>query len=124
VLAHRDGRIAFRDGGLGKLRRGVDDVARQPLTRRRGPSLRDAPWFGAPRDRGVWNDLLVIADAAAQFARSGDEAHLRNRRRGRARLREHVADLRDLTFRLLPSGIKFLTIHLAGGVLERSYVRA
>src|ERR1700686_3631885 len=76
------------------------------------------------KDSWRWNGLFIIADAAAQFPRSGDEAHLRNSRRGRAWLREHVADLGDLTFGLLPCGVEFQAKLLAGGVLERPHIHA
>ena len=77
----------------------------------------------APTGHGVWNDLLVIADAAAQIAHR-HETHLRNRRRGRARLRKHVADFCDFTFRLLPGGVQFQPKRLASGILEGSLVSA
>ena len=45
--------------------------------------------------------LLVIADAAADIADLGYEAHLRNRRLVGTWPRKHIADLGNLTFRLL-----------------------
>jgi hypothetical protein len=55
------------------------------------------------------NDLLVIPNAASKIAHPrDDEAHLRNRRRGRGRLWKHIiADLGNLTFRLLRGGVEF-----------------
>jgi hypothetical protein len=67
-----------------------------------------------PTGHGVWNDLLVMADATAQIARSRHKTHLWNRRRGRARLWKHVADFRDFTFWLLPGGVQFQAKRLAG----------
>src|SRR6516162_894295 len=67
---------------------------------------------------------LVIADAAAKVGHPGHEAHLRNRRCGRARLRKHIADLGELTFRLLGGAVQFLSELLAGRVLEGSCVCA
>src|SRR6516225_11528543 len=72
---------------------------------------------GAHRDRRVWDGLLVIADATAQIANPGNEAHLRNRCRVGARFGEHVADLGELTFRLLCGSKLFQPKRLAGGVL-------
>jgi len=46
-------------------------------------------------------NLLVVADAAAQIADFGDESHLRNRRFVGTGPWPHVANLSDLTFRLL-----------------------
>src|SRR5215831_17430819 len=66
--------------------------------------------------------LLVIADAATEVAHPGHEAHFRNRRCGCAGLRKHIADLGDLTFRLLRRGVELLTKLLAGRVLEGSRV--
>jgi len=63
---------------------------------------------GAPRVRCLVNGLLVVADAANEIAHPGDEAHLREYGRGRARLWSHVADLGDLTFRLLSGSVKLL----------------
>src|ERR1700688_4952224 len=86
-----------------------------PLRRRRRRAM------GSVRRKivGFERDLLVIADAAAQIAHPRDEAHLRNRRRGRARLWKHIiADLSDLTFRLLRGSVKFQAERLAVGVLE------
>src|SRR5262249_55119802 len=54
----------------------------------------------------------------------GDKTHLRNRGRGRAGFWKHVADLGNLTFWLLRRGVDFLAVRLAGGVLERSDIRA
>ena len=51
--------------------------------------------------------LLVIADSAKNIAGAFDEAHFRNRCFVRTRLFSHIVDLGDLTFRLLPRGIKF-----------------
>ena len=83
------------------------------------------PTVISPMDCASENGLLVIADAAAQIAHLGDEANLHKQRRGRARLWKHVdADLGDLTFWLLRRGVDFLANHLAGGVLERSLIRA
>jgi hypothetical protein len=50
----------------------------------------------------VGNDLLVIADAAAQIANPGREAHLWNWRLVGTGPYKHVGDLSDLTFRLGP----------------------
>jgi hypothetical protein len=52
--------------------------------------------------------LLVVADAAVDIADLRDEADLLHGLRF-AGAREHVADLRDRTFRLLPGVIDFLT---------------
>src|SRR6516164_8713609 len=75
-------------------------------------------------DGRLMDGLLVIADAAAQVGHPGHEAHFRYRRCGCARLRKHVADLGELTFRLLRCRVQFLTELLAGRVLERSCVCA
>ena len=64
------------------------------------------PTVISPMDCASENGLLVIADAAAQIAHPRHETHLRNRRRGRARLWKHVADFRDFTFWLLPGGVQ------------------
>ena len=56
---------------------------------------------------GSWNGLFVIADATAQIANPGYEAHLRHRLWVGTRPWKHVADLSDLTFRLLRRGIEF-----------------
>ena len=75
--------------------------------------------------RWLVDGLLVVSDAAAQFADLGYEAHLRKRRRGGARLWEHVAlQLSDLTFRLLRRGVDCQTIRVAAGVFKGSDVRA
>src|SRR6266436_2991042 len=75
--------------------------------------------------RWLVDGLLVVSDAAAQFADPGYEAHLRKRRRGGARLWKHVArHLSDLTFRLLSCGVDCRTVVAAAGVLEGSNVRA
>ena len=67
----------------------------------------------------VGNDLLVIADAAAQIADPGREAHLRCW--GFVRTRP---DLSDLTFRLLIRVVEFLAKRLAVDVLCGSNVDA
>jgi hypothetical protein len=65
----------------------------------------------------VGNDLLVIADAAAQIANPGREAHLWNWRLVGTGPYKRVGDLSDLTFRLLIRVIEFLAKRLAAGVL-------
>ena len=65
----------------------------------------------------VGNDLLVIADAAAQIADPGREAHLRCWGFVRTRPYKHAADLSDLTFRLLIRVVEFLAKRLAVDVL-------
>ena len=72
----------------------------------------------------VGNDLLVIADAAAQIANPGREAHLWNWPLVGTGPYKRVGDLSDLTFRLLIRVIEFLAKRLAGGVLEGPGVRA
>ena len=72
---------------------------------------------GDPQDHGVWNDLLVIADATAQIADPSYEANLRHRRFIGTRPYKHVADLSDFTFRLLIGVTEFLAKRLAVGVL-------
>ena len=62
--------------------------------------------------------LFVIADAAADIAGPGHEAHLRNRRLVGAGPREHIADLGDFTFRLLVPGVELGAKRFAGRVLE------
>ena len=62
-------------------------------------------------------NLLVIADATSQIADLGCETHLRRWGFVRTRPYKHVANLSDLTFRLLIGVIKFLTKRLAIGVL-------
>src|SRR5258708_35738943 len=75
--------------------------------------------------RWLVDGLLVVSDAAAQFADPGYEAHLRKRRRGGARLWKHVAlQLSDLTFRLLRRGVNCQTIRIAGAVFKGSNVGA
>ena len=71
----------------------------------------------APTGHGVWNDLLVIADATAQIAHPSDEANLLHRRFIGTRPYKHVADLSDFTFRLLIGVPEFLTKRLAVDVL-------
>ena len=80
--------------------------------------------LGASQDHGAWNDLLVIADAAAQVASPGREAHLWNWRLVGTGPYKRVGDLSDLTFRLLIRVIEFLAKRLAGGVLLGPGVRA
>ena len=65
----------------------------------------------------VGNDLLVIADAAAQIADPCREAHLLCWRFVRTRPYKHVANLSDLTFRLLIRVVEFLAKRLAVVVL-------
>ena len=72
---------------------------------------------------GLWT-LLVVSDAAAQFADLGYEAHLRYRLCVSTWPYKHVADFGDLTFRLLRRSIEFLTIYIAGCILQGSNVRA
>src|SRR5258705_1964563 len=75
--------------------------------------------------RWLVDGLLVVSDAAAQFADLGYEAHLRKRRRGGARLWKHVAlQLSDLTIRLLRRGVDCQTIRVAHGDFKGSNVRA
>jgi len=62
----------------------------------------------APQYCGALNGLFVITDAAAQIADSGYEAHLRRWGFVGTRPHPHVADLSDLTFRLLIAVVKFL----------------
>ena len=62
-------------------------------------------------------NLLVIADATSQIADLGCETHLRRWSFVRTRPYKHIANLCDLTFRLLISVIKLLTKRLAIGVL-------
>src|ERR1700731_39435 len=68
--------------------------------------------------------LFVIADAAAQIADPCCEAHLRHRRFVGTRPYKHVADLSDLTFRLLICGVEFQAKRLASGVLKGPNVHA
>src|SRR6516165_6854463 len=69
--------------------------------------------------------LLVIADAAAEVvAGPGYQAHLRNGRLVGARPWKHIADLGDLTFRLLHRRVDFSAKHLACCVLSDPCVRA
>ena len=53
--------------------------------------------------------LFVVVDAAAQIADLVDEAHLRNRRFVGPWPWPHVANLSDLTFRLLRRGVEVCT---------------
>jgi hypothetical protein len=71
------------------------------------------------RPAGRWapGNLLVIADATSQIADLGCETHLRRLGFVRTRSYKHVANLSDLTFRLLIGVIQFLTKRLAIGVL-------
>jgi hypothetical protein len=66
-----------------------------------------APLVGAPQYRWVRNGLLIIADATINIAHPGYEAYLRYWRCVGTRPYKHVADLGDLTFRLLPSSKEF-----------------
>src|SRR5258708_26673911 len=68
--------------------------------------------------------LLVVSDAAAQFADPSYEAHLRYRLCVGAWPWKHVADFGDLTFRLLRGSIEFLTIYISGWILQGSDVCA
>jgi hypothetical protein len=77
-----------------------------------------------PRRSLGFDRLLVVADAAAQITRLGDETHLRNRRLVCAGPWKHVADLSDLTIRFLRRGVEFRAIYLAGGVLKGPDIRA
>ena len=74
--------------------------------------------------RRVCRNVVVIADAAAQIADPCCEAHLRHRRFVGTRPYKHVADLSDLTFRLLIRGVEFQAKCLAGGVLKGPNVHA
>ncbi len=123
---YRDGYAALSLGtGLTRwrsFRRKRNEIQREDGRPR--PDLRRA-MIRAPRVLLVWSDLFVIAGSASQLADSCNEAHLRNRRRGRARLGKHVvADFRDLTFWLLRSGVEFQAIPLTGWDLERSHIRS
>src|SRR4051795_1508970 len=70
------------------------------------------------------NDLLVVSDAAAQFAHPGYKAYLWYRLCFAAWPLKHVANFGDLTFRLLGRSIEFQTIYVAGWILKGSNVRA
>src|SRR5258706_15922052 len=83
----------------------------------------DAPRISAPNHLS-WPHLLVIADATINIAEPGYEAHLRHRLCVGTRPYKHVADLSDLTFRLLARGIEFQAKRLAGGVLKGPSVLA
>jgi hypothetical protein len=77
-----------------------------------------------PQDRWFRNGLLVITDAASYVASPGYEGHLRNRFWVGTRLCKHVADLSELSFRLLRRGVLFLAKFLASRVLKVSGIRA
>jgi hypothetical protein len=69
--------------------------------------------------------LLIITDAAAKiFVSPGYEAYLRNGRIIGARLWQHIADLGDLTFRLLNRRVHFRAKRLAPRVLSGAHVCA
>jgi hypothetical protein len=72
-----------------------------------------------------WIDLLVVADAAADIiVGPGYEADLRNELIIGTRFWAHIADLSDLTFRLLNRRVDFHTKRLARRVLSGTYVCA
>jgi hypothetical protein len=73
--------------------------------------------YSGAQDCAAPNGLFVIADAAAQIADPGHEAHLRRWGFVGTRPYPHVADLSDLTFRLLIRVVEFLAKRLAGDVL-------
>jgi hypothetical protein len=60
-----------------------------------------------------------MADATINIAYPGYEAYLRHWLCVGTRPYKHVADLGDLTFRLLPRSKEFQAKLLAGGVLEK-----
>src|SRR5277367_4828863 len=71
------------------------------------------------------NRLFIIADAAAEIiAGPRYEAYLHNGRIVGARLWHHVADLGDLTFRLLHCRVDFHAKRPARRVLSGAYVHA
>src|SRR5262245_14571415 len=71
--------------------------------------------------RWVSNGLFIMADAAAQIARLCDETYLLNRRLVGAGPWKHVADLTDLTFRLLRGRVEVRAILWGSGeYLHRS----
>src|SRR3984957_7426577 len=69
--------------------------------------------------------LLVIADAAAKIiVGPGNEAYLPNEPIIGARRWAHIADLANLTFRLLHRGVNLLAKRLVRRILTGAYVRA
>src|SRR6202034_4288787 len=82
---------------------------------------------GPPPPQGcrARNRLLIIADATAEMSvRPGYEAYLRNERIIGAGLWAHIADLGDLTVRLLNRRIDFHAKRSARRVLSGAYVHA
>src|SRR5271155_5952962 len=67
--------------------------------------------------------LLVEADTAAKIANFGNETGLQNRRLVGARPWKHVADLGDLTFRLLRRGVEFRAKQIAGRIFISPHIR-
>ena len=87
------------------------------IVRRRGPP--------PPQDCRARNRLLIIADATAEISVGpGYEAYLRNERIIGAGLWAHIADLGDLTVRLLNRRIDFHAKRSARRVLSGAYVHA
>src|SRR5262245_13155334 len=83
-----------------------------------GSSIEKGAPYGAPQDHWTCNRLLVVADASAQIADLGYEAHFLKGWREGARFWKHVArHFSDFTFRLLRSGVDCRTIPVAVGVL-------
>jgi hypothetical protein len=79
---------------------------------------RIGPYNGSPLAAANLNDnLFVVADATAEIADLGYEAHLRLWSFVRARPWPHIANLSHLTFRLLISVEHCLAKRLAVGVL-------
>src|SRR5580698_716234 len=69
--------------------------------------------------------LPIIADAAAEISVSpGYERYLRNKPIGGARLRRHIGDLSDLTFRFLDRSVEFRAKGLPRRILSGAHVRA
>jgi hypothetical protein len=85
--------------------------------KRSGMTMRPPPGSRPITESWIWKGLLVIADAATQITDSGCEAHLRHRRLVGTRPYKHVANLSDLTFRLLIRVVEFLAKRLAVDVL-------
>src|SRR5580692_5665811 len=75
--------------------------------------------------RRVAARLLIIADAAAEIIVGlGYEAYLPNERIIGVGRWAHIADLANLTFRLLHRGVNFLAKRLARRILAGAYVHA
>src|SRR5258708_37755171 len=94
------------------------DLAGLPSQRRAGSFVKRGRHRLPPHKcRRLVDGLLVVSDAAAQFADPGYEAHLRYRLCVGAWPWKHVANFGDLTFPLLRRSIEFQTICIAGLIL-------